>query len=99
MSKKRKIWSSDTKAKVALEAIKERKTGSQICSEYGIASSQLSTWKKQLLDHAPEVFQLASEAPPDLDIEKVTAPLYEEIGRLKVELDWLKKKSKVSDRG
>lgn len=91
MNKKRKPRSSKFKAKVALEAIKGEKTAAELISEYAVTSGQISTWKKQLLEGLPDVFDNRSQ--PQLDAEALKAPLYEEIGRLKMELDWLKKKA------
>ena len=91
MSKKRNLRSANFKAKVALEAIKGEKTAAEIISVHQVSSGQISTWKKQLLEGAPGLFE--SQSPSTPDEETLTAPLYQEIGRLKMELDWLKKKS------
>ena len=82
------------KAKVALEALKEQKTLSQISSEYQIHASQIRQWRKQLLEELPHVF---SDRRQRVDQEKddLIAELYREIGQLKVEGDWLKKKSQM----
>jgi putative transposase len=61
-----------------------------LISTHKVTSGQISTWKKQLLDGAVSLFEAGH--PKALDTAALTAPLYEEIGRLKVELDWLKKK-------
>ena len=79
------------KASVAFEAWRGDKTLNQIASEHNLAPVQVSQWKKQLRDGAAEVFGRRQSDP--LDPESLTAPLYQEIGRLKMELDWLKKKS------
>lgn len=92
MSRKRKRHSADFKAKVALEAIKGLKTSSELASEYQVHPTQISQWKRQLLESLPELF--ADRRPKAQPTgEELTAPLYEEIGRLKMELGWLKKKS------
>lgn len=65
------------------------RTAAQICSSYGVHSTQVSQWKKQLIQAAPQFF---ARRGTNSDEERQTAALYEEIGRLKVELDWLKKK-------
>ena len=90
---KGKRLSSEFKARVALEAAKGAKTTAEIASEYQVHPTQISQWKRQLLDSAPDLFQkpLAKKEPTT---EEVTAPLYEEIGRLKVEVDFLQKKQK-----
>jgi len=92
MSKPRKRHTADFKTKVALEAIRGLKTTAQLASEFQVHPVQISQWKRQVLEHLPEVF--GRDAAPDQHaIEEVTAPLFQEIGRLKMELDWLKKKS------
>jgi len=91
MNKKRKPRSSKFKARVAMEAIKGEKTTAELISEYEVTSGQISTWKKQLLEGLPEVFD--NRVQQQLDVDTLTSPLYEEIGRLKMELDWLKKKA------
>jgi putative transposase len=90
MSTKRKIHSASFKAKVALDAYKADKTNAELISTHRVTSGQISTWKKQLLDGVVSLFE--SGHPKALAATALTAPLYEEIGRLKVELDWLKKK-------
>lgn len=89
MSTKRKTYTAKFKAKVALEAYKGDKTAAELISTYKISSGQLSTWKKCLVDGAGQLFE--SGHGKAVDEATLTAPLYEEIGRLKVELDWLKK--------
>jgi len=90
MSAKRKVHSDEFKAKVALEATKGVRTLSELSSLFQVHPTVISNWKRQLLEGAPKVFnnrngQGRTEA-------ELTAPLYAEIGRLKVENDWLKKK-------
>lgn len=92
----RRKHSADFKAKVALEAIKEQKTMSQISQEYTLHANQISDWKKVVTERASELFDsTAPSAAPD--IESITAPLYQQIGQLKVEMDFLKKKLKQSN--
>jgi transposase-like protein len=91
MSSKRKIHSPEFKAKVAIEAIKGLKTASELASQHQVHPVQISTWKKQALQAVPEAFKPGRQTVPQSE-EALTAPLYEEIGRLKMELDWLKKK-------
>lgn len=90
MAAKRQRRSPEFKTKVALAALKGDKTLAQLSSEFGVSSVQISQWKKQLLQGLPEVFQRKGHT---VDVDVLTAPLYQEIGRLKMELDWLKKKS------
>jgi len=92
MSTSRNRYPSEFKARVALEAIKANKTANQIASEYGVHASQIAQWKKQLLSELPHLFS-ARKAQQQQDQEEITAQLYQQIGQLKVELDWLKKKA------
>lgn len=92
MSNKRKIHKPEFKAKVALEAIRGMKTSSELASRFQVHPTQINTWKKQALEGLPESFRRSSPAK-QISEQDLTAPLYEEIGRLKMELDWLKKKS------
>lgn len=95
MSTSRKRRSPALKAKVAIAAIKAQKTTSQLATEFGIHPSQIAKWKKQAIDSIPEIFEQSSRST-DEAIQRETASLYEQIGRLKVELDWIKKKSGFS---
>lgn len=98
MTRKRKSHSPEFKAKVVLEAIKGMKTTSELASRFQVHPTQISAWKKQASAVLPEGFKRGS--PPKRKTEQeLTAPLYEEIGRLKMELDWLKKKLPDSMRG
>jgi transposase-like protein len=91
MKNQRKKFSPSFKTKVALEAVKGLRTVAGIASEYRIHVTQVNTWKKQLLDNADSLFDRKSKkaAPSE---EEITAPLYEEIGRLKMDVKWLEKK-------
>ncbi len=88
MSNKRKMYSAKFKAKIALEAYKGDKTAAELVSAHKISSGQISTWKKQLLEGVSQLFE--TKQTKIIDEETLTSPLYEETGRLKVELDWLK---------
>lgn len=90
MSHKRRRHTPSFKAKVALDALKGDKTAAELASQYEVIPTQISTWKKNLVQHAPELFEPGKNKTKSE--EALTAPLYEEIGRLKMELDWLKKK-------
>ncbi len=92
MTKRRKIHHPEFKAKVALEAIRGMKTSSELASRFQVHPTQISAWKKQALDCLPEGFRRGNLAK-QVSEQELTGPLYEEIGRLKMELDWLKKKS------
>ena len=78
------------KSKVALEAIKGLKTISEIASEYEVHPNQVSQWKRQMRDGLEDIFTDPRRSGRSEEKEK--ARLYQEIGRQKVELDWLKKK-------
>ena len=92
MARKRRKFSDDFKAKVALEAVKNQKTVAELASEYEVHTNQITDWKKRLLASLPEVFGRRREQEA-ADQQQLTDQLYQEIGRLKMELDWLKKKS------
>ena len=91
MAQRKKI-SGDLKAKIALEAIKGHHTISEIASRYGVHPNQVSQWKKQAQEHLPELFS-DRRSRADAEQEALTAELYQQIGQLKVELDWIKRKS------
>ena len=94
MSEKRKRYSPAEKAKIAVEAIKSELTLAQITAKYGIHSTQVNTWKKQALAYLPDAFSDKSKQESST-YETQLAELYEQIGRLKVENDFLKKKCDV----
>jgi len=94
MIKKRKTHESAFKAKVALEAVKGEKTIAQLSSEYGVHPNQISKWKKKLLQELPALFSEKRQAQ-DMNKEALEAELYRQIGQLKVELEWVKKKSQL----
>ena len=91
MATKRRKHSDEFKAKVALEAVKGVHTLSELSSMFKVHSTVIAHWKRQLVDGAPAVFGGGNGSRMKSE-EELTAPLYEEIGRLKVEADWLKKK-------
>ncbi len=91
MAKKRKQLDPTFKARVALDAIRERETISQIAKRHSVHPTQIHQWKRKLLDEAAELFSRDSRAKPTETFER--SELYEQIGRLKMELDWLKKKA------
>ncbi len=90
MKGKRRAHSDKFKAKIAIEAIKGIKTLSELATEYKIHPNQISTWKKQLQINAEELFSRGKNKSKTE--EELTAPLYEEIGRLKMDIKWLEKK-------
>jgi putative transposase len=78
-------------AKVAVAAVKEVHTVSALASQFGVHPAQIHKWKRRLLDGAAELFTRPGK--PDQDDDNEVAELYEQIGRLKMELEWLKKKA------
>lgn len=97
MARKRRKFSPSFKAKVALEAIREQRTISELAQKHKLHVTQINLWKKQLLDSAEEVFDNGQPGSKQVSDEPDAAELYEQIGRLKVQLEWLKKK--VAENG
>ena len=91
MGKKRRTFTNEFKARVALEALKGVQTASELASKYKVHPTQVTEWKKLLLKSAPDMFSRKGSSG-DKTEEELTAPLYEEIGRLKMDLKWLEKK-------
>ncbi len=94
MSMKRKKYTGAQKAKIALEAIKGEKTMSELSGEYEIHATQINGWKKQLKAGMPDIF-LKKKSNKSKENEALIEQLYQQIGRLTVERDWLKKKSEI----
>jgi len=88
----RRRYDSRFKAQVALEAIRNQQTISQIASQYGVHPNQVSKWKRKAVEGLVEVFSDGRERR-EKDQQQLIDELYRQIGKLKVELDWLKKKS------
>ena len=96
MSMKRQSYSGEYKGKIALEALKELKTLAQISSETGVHSNQVRQWKQQVKDGVASLFtQGVPKSCTEENCAK-SAELYEEIGRMKIEINWLKKNMKLS---
>jgi transposase len=91
MAGKRKQHSAAFKAQVALAALKGDRTVNELASQFGVHPTLIHGWKKQLLAGADQVFSNGSPAASSSD-EAAKAELFEQIGRLKMELEWLKKK-------
>ncbi len=92
MKKKRRTFTGKFKAKVAIEAIKGMKTMAELATEYKVHPNQISTWKRQLQENAESFFSDSKSRRQHKTEEELTAPLYEEIGRLKMDIKWLEKK-------
>lgn len=92
MSGMRKRYDGSFKARVALEAIRGDRTVAEIAAAYGVHPNQISKWKRQALDELPKIFSGRYEKT-EAQGKELTDQLYQQIGRLKVELDWLKKKA------
>jgi transposase-like protein len=92
MTTPRKRYSADFKSKIALEAVKGTRTVNEIASDHGLHPNQIAQWKKQLLEELPVLFS-DKRVKANKDQEALEERLYQRIGQLKVELDWLKKKS------
>ena len=93
----RKRYDAAFKARVALEAIRGERTIAELASETGVHPNQISKWKKQALEELPDIF-LHGRKKRERSSEELESELYKQIGQLKVELDWLKKKSRMFDR-
>jgi transposase-like protein len=90
MSTKRRQFTDAFKAKVALEAIRGVKSLAELTTEYQVHPSQITQWKKLILSESPALFS-GNKPNSSKNEEELTAPLYEEIGRLKMDIKWLKK--------
>ena len=93
MPVKRKSHSVSFKAKVAIAAIREQETVAQLSSRYSVHSSQIHLWKRHLLEGAEGLFGTVGRPRKGASDEVSVDELYEQIGRLKMELEWLKKKA------
>jgi transposase-like protein len=91
MTMQRRQHSGEFKAKVALEAIRGERTINELAAEYGVHPVQITPWKKVALEELSKIFS-SRRGAKQKDEDALTAALYQQIGQLKVELDWLKKK-------
>jgi transposase-like protein len=92
MKKERKSYTAAFKAKVALEAIKGQRTINEIASAFEVHPNQVTQWKKQAVSQLSDIFS-NGRARAESAEEELRNQLYQQIGQLKVELDWIKKKS------
>lgn len=96
MSSSRKSYSAEEKAKIALESLTGRQTQAQLSAKYGVHATQINAWKKVLKTQIGDLFRDRRKRE-EADKEQLIEELYKQIGQLKVELDWLKKKSELFD--
>lgn len=89
--RERRTFTAAFKAKVVLEALKERHTLSELAQKHELHPNQITTWKKELLQGVEQVFETAPDGEKQA-LEQKQSELYEQIGRLRVENEWLKKK-------
>jgi transposase-like protein len=89
---RRRRHSSAFKAQVALEAVKGQQTLNELASEFGVHPVQIAQWKRQLLDASAGIFENGSASRREREQEHLAEQLYQEIGQLKMEVDWLRKK-------
>lgn len=91
-SKTPKNYRPEFKAKVALEAVRGKLTVNEISKQFEVHPTQIAKWKKQFLENLPQIFDNTKKPQVEQD-EELINQLYSQIGQMKVELDWLKKKS------
>lgn len=95
MTKTRKQYPPEFKLKAVIEVLKGEKTATQLAGELEVHPLILSEWKKHFLEKGPQIFERAKKASKVNEEAKEKAELFEQIGRLKMELEWLKKKWKA----
>jgi len=91
MTKQRKKHGAGFKARVALEAVKEQRTIAELASQFGVHPTQIGQWKQQLLAGVPDLFS-PGRPKSEKDDQELQAELFQQIGKLQMELEWLKKK-------
>jgi transposase-like protein len=91
VTRKRRVFGGAFKAKVALAAVRGEKTTAELAAEFQVHASQVAAWKQQLLAGAAELFEDGRRQRDESAADE--QELYEQIGRLKMEVEWLKKKS------
>ncbi len=95
MAKSRNHYSGQLKFQLALEAAKEQRTLNELGSESGIHPNQIGQWKKHLLEHGPDLFNGKKTSHQQQTQQARETQLFEQIGRLKMELEWVKKKAGI----
>lgn len=89
----RKRFTSEFKSKVAIEALKGHQTANELATEFGVHPTQVNTWKRELIELSKSAFNKSKQEKTQRAIEEERDRLYAQIGKLKVEVDWLKKKT------
>ncbi len=92
MNRERRRFSAQFKTRVVIEAIRGQKTINELASQFEVHPNQIRQWKRQAVEALPEILA-GRQTKQDKNKEDLEAQLYQQIGQLKVELDWLKKKS------
>ena len=93
MAKKRRRFTGEFKARVVRSALREDKTLAELASQFGVHPNQITEWKRHVLEAMPEVFGRRKAADAKAS-EQHEARLYEQVGKLQVELEWMKKKAR-----
>lgn len=93
MSGKRRRFTAEFKARVVRAALREDKTLAELSSQFGVHPNQITKWKRQVVESMPDIFEQKKKAGAEAT-EAHETRLYEQIGKLQVELEWLKKKSR-----
>ena len=94
----RKVFSAEFKAKVAMEALTGRKTINEIAGTHEVAPNQVTSWKREAQEGLKALFE-RKRGRRSLDDDRDTDALYSQIGRVQVQVEWLKKKSGLSPPG
>jgi len=89
----RKSYSGKLKGQVALDAVKGEQTVAELAGHYAVHPNQIKKWKSQLLTHVEELFEDKRRRNQEQEKDDLIEELYKQIGQLKVELDWVKKKA------
>jgi transposase-like protein len=91
--RKRRVFEKTFRAKVALAAVRGDKTLAELASQFDVHANQVSAWRQTLIERAGDLFEDGRRKPAEADAQATCEELYEQIGRLKMEVEWLKKKS------
>ena len=89
----KRVHSASFKAKVALDALRGEKTIAELAVQYGVHPVQISRWKNEFLERAPEIFSEGSARSREAELQRELDEAHRQLGQAKVELDWAKKKA------